>query len=171
MSRTPAVAPDKKKYKQSNQIMDDRENKKPIYQSQNFIPPPTLTEKELKIWNWLVSVFRETINCRVSDADVHLMETYCRAKVAADEADEELKKDPRGYILIESEHDKDGKSTKFQLKPNPNIKKRMENSQLCIKLFDQLGLSPLARARAGLKAANSKKEEDVFKEIMDRSDD
>ena len=51
------------------------------------------------------------------------------------------------------------------------MKKRLDNANLCIKLFDQLGLSPIARARAGLKAANAKSELDIFKELMNRTDD
>ena len=171
MARVPLINPDKNKYNKSNQYLKDREDATPVYESQNFPPPSDLTEQELEVWNWLVGVFRETVNCRVSDADIHLMQLYCRAKVAADEADAELKKDPRAYILIEIEHSEDGTPTKVQVKPNPNIKKRLENSQMCIKLFDQLGLSPLARARAGVRAANAKGEMDVFKELMERNDD
>ncbi|HHU80989.1 MAG TPA: P27 family phage terminase small subunit, partial [Acholeplasmataceae bacterium] len=139
-------------------------------ESQNFIPPETLTDKERVVWDWLVGIFRETVNCRVSDADVHLMELYCRAKVATDEADAELKKDPRAYTIVALGYDKDGKP-KTTAKPNPNLKKRLNNANLCIKLFDQLGLSPIARARAGLKSANAKSELDIFKELMERTDD
>ena len=170
MARAPLVNIDKEKYAKSNKYIKDREENTPVYESQEFIPPPTLTAKELEVWEWLVGIFRETINCRVSDADVHLMELYCRAKVATDEADAELKKDPRAYIIIPLGVDKDGKP-KTTAKPNPNLKKRLDNANLCIKLFDQLGLSPIARARAGLKAANAKSELDIFKELMNRTDD
>jgi P27 family predicted phage terminase small subunit len=170
MARLPNVNIDKKKYAKSNKYIKEREENTPVYESQEFIPPPTLTAKELEVWEWLVGIFRETINCRVSDADVHLMELYCRAKVATDEADAELKKDPRAYVIIPLGVDKDGKP-KTTAKPNPNIKKRADNATLCIRLFDQLGLSPIARARAGLKAANAKSELDIFKELMNRTDD
>lgn len=116
-----------------------------------------------------MAVFKETINCRASDADVHLMEIYCRAKVAMDEADAALKEDPQPYIPYECGTDKDG-NPKYQLKANPNIKKRNENAALCIRLFDQLGLSPLARARAGLSAANAKNKNDTLMKLMNRSD-
>ena len=170
MARAPLVNIDKEKYAKSKKYIKDREENTPVYESQNFIPPETLTEKELEVWEWLVGIFRETVNCRVSDADVHLMELYCRAKVATDEADAELKKDPRAYVIIPLGVDKDGKP-KTTAKPNPNLKKRLDNANLCIKLFDQLGLSPIARARAGLKAANAKSELDIFKELMNRTDD
>ena len=148
-----------------------QEESLPIYQSQEFIPPETLTPKELEVWNWLVKIFRGTVNCMVSDADVQLMELYCRAKVATDEADAELKKDSRPYILFGTGmYDKENQE-KMQLKANPNIKKRHDNALLCLKYFDQLGLSPLARARAGVKGANSKKEENVFKGFLERTDD
>lgn len=170
MPRAPRVSLDNDDYKKSNEYVKSRNCETPIYESQEFIAPETLTEKELEVWNWLVGIFRETINCKVSDADVHLMELYCRAKVATDEADAELKKDPRAYLIVALGVDKDGKP-KTTAKPNPNIKKRLDNSNLCIKLFAELGLSPLARARAGLKSANAKSELDIFKELMNRTDD
>ena len=170
MPRKPRVILDNDTQKRSNKYLKEREANTPVYERQEFIPPPTLTPKEREVWDWLVSVFRETVNCRVSDADVHLMELYCRAKVAADEADEAIKKDPRYYIIVPLGKDKDG-NVKTTAKVNPNYKIRTENAALCLKFFDQLGLSPLARARAGLKAANAKADIDIFKEIMNRSDD
>lgn len=143
----------------------------PIYESQEFVPPATLSKQELEVWEWLVKVFRGTVNCMVSDADVQLMELYCRAKVATDNADKALKKDPRPYILLGTGmYDKDG-NEKMQLKANPNLKIRTDNAALCIKFFNELGLSPLARARAGVKGVNARKEENVFAKLMERSDD
>ena len=147
-----------------------QEESLPIYQSQEFEPPETLTKKELEVWNWLVKIFRGTYNCMVSDADRDLMVLYCRAKVSTDEADEALKKDDRAYILVPLGVDKDGKP-KTTAKPNPNIKKRHDNALLCLKYIDQLGLSPLARARAGVKGANAKQEENIFLTLMERNDD
>lgn len=147
-----------------------RANATPVYQSQTFAPPETLTAAEREVWDWLVKIFRETTNCMVSDADVHLMELYCRAKVAADEADAELKKDGRAYILVPLGKDKNGE-IKTTAKPNPNIKKRHDNMVLCLKYFEELGLTPLARARAGVKGTNAKKDEDLFAKFMNRSDD
>ena len=146
------------------------ENSTPIYQSQEFEPPADLTQKELEVWNWLVKVFRGTYNCMVSDADKDLMQLYCRAKVATDEADAELKKDPKPYILVPLGIDKDGKP-KTTAKANPNIKNRHDNALLFLQYFNELGLSPLARARAGVKGANAKEDENVFLKFMDRSDD
>lgn len=146
-----------------------RANATPVYQSQEFVPPASLTTKEREVWDWLVKIFRETTNCMVSDADVHLMELYCRAKVAADEADAELKKDGRAYILVPLGKDKNGE-IKTTAKPNPNIKKRHDNMVLCLKYFEELGLTPLARARAGVKGTNAKKDEDLFAKFMNRSD-
>ena len=147
-----------------------QEDNLPIYQSQEFEPPEYLTDKELEVWNWLVKIFRGTYNCMVSDADRDLMVLYCRAKVSTDEADAELKKDNRPYILVPLGVDKDGKP-KTTAKPNPNLKKRHDNALLCLKYFNELGLSPLARARAGVKGANAKTEENVFLQFMNRSDD
>jgi P27 family predicted phage terminase small subunit len=172
MPRAPRVNLDNDIQKRSNEHLKTRDENTPVYLQQEFVPPPTLTSKEREVWDWLVSIFRETINCRVSDADVHLMELYCRAKVAADEAAEEIKKDPRAYIIVALGKDKNG-NLKTTAKPNPYRKIFKENAALCIKLFDQLGLSPLARARAGLAAANAKVDEEmeILKSIMERSDD
>jgi phage terminase small subunit len=154
----------------TKKALKDNEDSLPIYQSQEFIPPEDLTKKELEVWNWLVKIFRGTYNCMVSDADRDLMVLYCRAKVSTDEADAELKKDNRPYILVPLGVDKDGKP-KTTAKPNPNLKKRHDNALLCLKYFNELGLSPLARARAGVKGANAKTEENVFLQFMNRSDD
>lgn len=168
--RRPKVIIEQETYHETKEHKEAREKSTPIYQSQEFKPPETLTKKELEVWNWLVNVFRNTVNCMVSDADVQLMELYCRAKVATDEADQALKKDDRAYVLVPLGVDKDGKP-KTTAKANPNIKKRHDNALLCLKYFDQLGLSPLARARAGVKGANAQKEENVFIKFMERNDD
>lgn len=168
--RKPKINIDQEVYHETKEHKEQRESSTPIYQSQEFIPPSTLTAKEREVWDWLVKIFRGTVNCMVSDADVQLMELYCRAKVATDEADAELKKDNRAYMLFGTGmYDKDG-NEKMQLKSNPNIKKRHDNALLCLKYFDQLGLSPLARARVGVKGANAKQEENVFMKLMERND-
>lgn len=169
--RKPKINIDQEVYHETKEHKEARENSTPIYQSQEFEPPEYLTEKELEVWNWLVKIFRGTYNCMVSDADQDLMVLYCRAKVATDEADAELKKDNRAYVLVDSGMtDKDGQP-KMQVKANPNLKKRHDNALLCLKFFDQLGLSPLARARAGVKGANAKQEQNVFANLMSRTDD
>ena len=167
--RLPSITPDKKLHR-SNEELRDRNEETPIYQRQEFKTPKSLTAAEKKVWKFLVQVFRETVNCRVSDADVDMMVLYCRAKVATDEADAALKEDPRAYLVYECGEDEDG-NPKYVLSANPNIKKRNDNAALCIRLADQLGLSPQARARAGLKAANAKRKDDPFRKMMQRKDD
>ena len=169
--RKPKINIDQEVYHETKEHKHAREESTPIYQSQEFIAPDYLTEKELDVWNWLVKIFRGTYNCMVSDADRDLMVLYCRAKVATDEADAELKKDNRAYVLVDSGMtDKDGQP-KMQVKANPNLKKRHDNALLCLKFFSELGLSPLARARAGVKGCNAKKEQNLFEELLSRTDD
>ena len=169
--RKPKVNIEQDIYHETKAHKEAREKSTPIYQSQEFIAPDYLTDKEKEVWDWLATIFRGTYNCMVSDADRDLMVLYCRAKVATDEADAELKKDNRAYVLVDSGMtDKDGQP-KMQVKANPNIKKRHDNALLCLKYIDQLGLSPLARARAGVKGANAKEEESIFLKFMGRSDD
>lgn len=167
--RNPKVIQDNEVSRKTKDDVQSIQDNTPVYESQNFIPPQTLNEKELEVWNWLVNIFRQTVGCMVSDADVHLMELYCRAKVAADEADAAIKKHPSEFILVDAGVDKNGVKKKV-IKPNPNYKKRKENAELCLKFFDQLGLSPLARARIGIKAANAKKEQDIYAMLNSRSD-
>ena len=170
MPRKPKVNIEQDIYHETKSHREAREKSTPIYQSQEFIAPDYLTDKEKEVWDWLATIFRGTYNCMVSDADRDLMVLYCRAKVATDEADIALKKDNRPYILYPmGMFDKDG-NEKMQLKANPNIKKRHDNALLCLKYIDQLGLSPLARARAGVKGANAKEEESIFMKFMGRSD-
>lgn len=169
--RKPKINVDQEVYHETKEHKEAREESTPIYQSQEFIAPDYLTEKELDVWNWLVKIFRGTYNCMVSDADRDLMVLYCRAKVATDEADAELKKDNRAYVLVDSGMtDKDGQP-KMQVKANPNLKKRHDNALLCLKFFSELGLSPLARARAGVKGCNAKKEQNLFEELLSRTDE
>lgn len=66
----------------------------PIYQSQEFVPPKSLNKKELEVWGFIVNVFRQTRNCQASDADIYLMQMYCRDKVMLDEAAERWRKNP-----------------------------------------------------------------------------
>lgn len=167
--RTPKISAGKELHR-SNRELQERNEATPIYLSQEFKAPKGLTREERKVWKFLEQIFRETVNCRVSDADVDMMVLYCRAKVATDEADAALKKDSRAYLVYECGTDKDG-NPKYVLKANPNIKKRNDNAALCIRLADQLGLSPQARAKAGLQAANAKRRDDPFRRMMIRKDE
>lgn len=160
-----------KKPHRKNTELENREDLAPIYQSQDFEPPEDLTSAELKVWEWLVKIFRGTVNCRVSDADRDLMQLYCRAKVATDEADKKYKADPRPYILVALSVDKKTKEPKTTAKPNPYLKIRNDNATLCVKLFDQLGLSPIARTRMGMKAANAENDSEIYNDFMMRTDE
>lgn len=170
MGRNPKVNLKQEVYHATKEHQDALEKSTPVFEKQDFIPPLTLTPKELDVWNWLVGIFRNMTNCMVSDADIQLMELYCRAKVATDEADAAIKKDPRYYIIVPLGQDKEG-GIKTTAKANPNYKIKTDNAMLCLKFFDQLGLSPLARARAGVKGAKSMEEESKWKSILERNDD
>ncbi len=169
--RPPKVIIDNDKYKKSKEELELRELSTPIYESQNFEPPASLNEEELKVWYWLVDIFQQTKNCKVSDADVHLMEIYCQEKVTADRAQVELRKSSFcEYIYVKVGKDKDGKQ-KIQAKANPYRSIRKSSTAMCIRLFDQLGLSPMARARQGLASAKKQEEDIEFEKLLMRSDD
>lgn len=150
--------------------LKNNEESLPVYQSQEFIAPENLNEKELEVWDYIVNIFRQTKNCMVSDADIHLMQMYCRDKVMLDEATKRYQANPTYWVNIENGFDKEG-NQKYTLKANPDYVIIKDKTASCLKLFDQLGLSPLARARVGVKGANAKKDEDVFKGLLERSDD
>lgn len=147
-----------------------QEESLPIYQSQEFVAPSNLTEKQREVWDYMVNVFRQTKNCMVSDADIYLMQMYCRDKVMLDEAAERYRKDSTYWVKFENGYDRNG-DIKYILKVNPDYIIIKDKTASCLKLTDQLGLSPLARARAGVKGANSKKDENLFQSLIDRSDD
>lgn len=147
-----------------------QEESLPIYQSQEFIPPKSLNKKELEVWGFIVNVFRQTRNCQASDADIYLMQMYCRDKVMLDEAAERWRKNPDYWVKLENGVDKNG-DVKYIVKANPNYVIIKDKTASCMKISDQLGLSPLGRARAGVKGANAKIEEDLFASILNRSDD
>ena len=168
MGRKPNVIVDNEVSHFTKETLKDREEYTPIYESQKFEPPKTLSKAELEVWHYLVKIFRDTRGCMVSDADLHLMEFYCRDKVAYEDA----KKRYNGqyYINVQSGYDKDG-NVKYQLKTNPDYAIMKDCSAACLKWFEQLGLSPLARAKVGVAAANAKKKQNVFESILNRSDD
>lgn len=170
MSRTPRVNLDKTVQNRSNKELMQREENTPVYASQKFIPPKTLNAAEKKVWKWLGEIFRATVNCRVSDADVHLMALYCQAKVAYEEARERYDANPEYWVKVENGTDQYGQP-KYLVKVNSDYAIMKDKSAAMIKLFDQLGLSPLARARAGLSAANAQKDADIFEGLMARTDE
>lgn len=168
--RRPKVIVEQDVYHETKEHKEAREKSTPIYQSQEFIPPATLTAKELEVWNYIADIFRQTRNCMVTDADLHIMYMYCRDKVMMDEAMERYRKNPTYWIQVYNGEEKDG-TPKYLLKVNPDYAIVKDKTTSCLKLFDQLGLTPLARARAGVKGANAQMEKKLFEKIMVRSDD
>lgn len=157
----------------TNEEKNATEFSTPICESQEFIAPNTLTAKELKIWDELVKILRSVQGSYVSDADIMTMEVYCKAKAEFDNACVEWAKNPQMYIqVMTGGFDRDGEP-KTMLKVNPyyTIKKDFSNTML--KYLDQLGISPLGRARQGVRASKSKIEKDreELMSIFNRSDD
>ena len=175
--RPPKVNIDLKDNHMGSKNLKDRQEATPLYDSQEFIPPKSLTPEELVIFNRLIRIFRETKNCQVSDADMDLIEIYCKSKALYDRADAEIRKDPRPMILVVTGSKElkgpNGPRTvpTTTSKPNPWYKIRKDEGALCLKYFDQLGLSPVARAKVGINVANAKKEEDIFAKLLERNDD
>lgn len=153
-----------------------KENKKaqldslPVYKTQEFIPPLELTKKELEVWEYISDIFRQTRNCMVTDADLHMMYMYCRDKVMMDEATQRYRKNATYWMPVQHGFEKNGEP-KYLLKVNPDYCIMKDKTQSCLKLIDQLGLSPLARARAGVKGANAQMEKKMFEKIMGREDE
>ena len=158
---------------ETKEVREARENGTPIYKKQDFIPPETLSKAELKVWEQLVEIFRETKGSYVSDADIMIMEVFCKSKVEYDRACKEWAKDPTMYIEVKSGgYDRNG-DPKTVIKVNQWYQIKKEFSLIMTKYLDQLGISPLGRAKQGLQATKNKKDLalDALKEIFNRAED
>lgn len=157
----------------SNEEKNAVEFSTPVCESQEFVAPDTLTKKELKIWEDLVKIIRSVQGSYVSDADIMTMEVYCKAKAEYDNACVEWSKNPQMYIqVMTGGFDRDGEP-KSMLKVNPYYTIKKDFSNIMLKYLDQLGISPLGRAKQGVRASKSKIEKDreELMSIFNRSDD
>lgn len=171
--RNPKILVDQKVYHETKEHKEIRENGTPVFKKQEFIPPESLTDKELKIWNKLVEILRAMEGCYVSDADIMVMETYCKAKAEYDRACKEWNKNPKMYVQIETGgKDRNGEQ-KTTTRMNQWYVIKKDFSLIMTKYLDQLGISPLGRAKQGIQATKNKrdKELDALKELFNRSDD
>lgn len=150
-----------------------REENTPVYEKREFEPPASLSERELATWNNLAKIFKDTHACKVSDADRDLMEIYCKCKSEYDEACVRWADNPKYYILVPTGQ----KVVRGNVVPttaskvNPDYLIKRDFGKQCKVYLDQLGLSPIARAKQGIAAAQHMVEENIFAKLMDRSDD
>lgn len=145
----------------------------PICESQEFEPPSSLTKEELKIWKDTVKIIRSVQGGYVSDADVMTLEVFCKAKAEYDRACKEWEKNPNMYIqVLTGGNDRDGVA-KSTSKVNQWYVIKKDFSMVMLKYLDQLGISPLGRAKQGKQATKSKmaKEKEDFLNLFNRSDD
>lgn len=171
--RKPNIHIDQKTYHETKEHREQREQYTPTYESQEFVPPESLTKEELVIWNKLVKIIRETKGGYVSDADIMVMETFCKSKAEYDRACKEWDKNPTLYILVDmGGFDKDG-VPRTTLKENQWYKIKKDFSLIMTKYLDQLGISPLGRAKQGLQSTKSKKdrEKEELMALFNRGDD
>ena len=173
MGRPPKLKIDKKVNHKSNDEFRLREEHTPVYKSREFMPPKSLTKDELVIWNDLVKIIRDMDGSFISDADIMTMEVYCKSKAEYDRACKEWEKNPELYVNVGTgNYDKNGEEkTTVRLNSNYVIKK--DFSKLMLKYLDQLGISPIGRAKQGLKSAKNEleKRREELKAIFNRSDD
>ena len=145
----------------------------PICETQEFEPPSSLTKEELKIWNDTVKIIRSVQGSYVSDADVMTLEVFCKAKAEYDRACKEWAKNPDMYVqVLTGGKDRDG-DLKSTSKINQWYVIKKDFSMIMLKYLDQLGISPLGRAKQGKQATKSKmaKEKEDFMNLFNRSDD
>lgn len=170
--RNPKIKIDQSIYHETKEAKELREQYTPTYDGQNFIPPETLTKEELKIWNNLVDIIRNTEGGYVNDADIMVMETYCKAKAEYDRACREWNKNPRMYVQENiGGTDRNGEP-KTALKVNQWYTIKKDFSLIMTKYLDQLGISPLGRAKQGKQSSKSKKEKEMeeLKSLLNRED-
>lgn len=173
MGRNPKVKIDQEVYHETKEHKESRENGTPIYEKQEFVPPESLSKAELKVWEQLVEIIKGTKGGYVSDADIMVMEVYCKSKVEYDRACKEWAKDPTMYVEIKSGgYDKNG-DPKTVIKTNQWYQIKKDFSLIMTKYLDQLGISPMGRAKQGLQATKNKKDLafDALKEIFNRPTD
>ena len=171
--RKPNITYNQESYHETKEHKDERERRTPIYEKQEFIPPESMTKEELAIWNKLVEIIRDTKGGYVSDADVMVMETYCKAKAEYDRACKEWNKNPSMYVQVNvGGNDRDGQP-KTTIKENQWYKIKKDFSLIMTKYLDQLGISPLGRAKQGLQSSKSKRdrEKEELMELFNREDD
>lgn len=172
MGRTPKIKIDQSIYHETKEHKEQREKATPIYEKQEFVAPESLTKEELKIWKHLVDIIRGTQGGYVSDADIMVMETYCKAKAEYDRACKEWNKNPKLYVQVEvGGFDKDNQP-KTVIKTNQWYQIKKDFSLIMTKYLDQLGISPLGRAKQGLQSTKSKKDKEMeeLKALFDRTD-
>lgn len=171
--RKPNIIVNQQVCHETKEKQEARESGTPIYQSQQFVPPASLSKEELKIWNDLVEIMRATIGGYVSDADIMIMETFCKSKAEYDRACKNWDKNPKMYVQVDvGGFDRNGQP-KTMLKVNQWYQIKKDFSLVMTKYLDQLGISPLGRAKQGLQATKSKKDKELeeLKALFERSDD
>lgn len=171
--RRPNIVHDNKKEKMTKAELEAIEKSTPLFESQNFIAPDTLTPREKKIWTDTTEMLKQMYGCKVSDADCMLIETLCQAKVEYDDACKRWAKNPRMYVQVETGgFDKDG-LPKTALKHNPDYVIKRDFAKILIRCYAELGLTPLGRAKQGVAGGKSKEDNarDDFLSLMNRSDD
>lgn len=158
--------------KLSKEEINITNEKTPICESQNFNPPKSLTKKEVVIWKELVVILKSVQGSYISDADVMTMETYCKAKAEYDRACIEWEKNPKMYVqVISGGIDRDGVA-KTVIKQNQWYQIKRDFSKIMLKYLDQLGISPLGRARQGKQATKKtmQKNKENLLAIFNRKD-
>lgn len=171
--RPPKIVHDRLKEGMRKDEIQNIKNSTPIFMTQDFIPPDTLTAKEIKIWNEITTMLKQMYSCYISDADRMLIETLCKSKTEYDRACKEWDKNPRMYILEDlGGFDRDG-NPKQSLKLNQWYVIKRDFSKILTKAYSELGLTPMGRAKQGMASSKSKedKERDAFLSLNDRSDD
>jgi P27 family predicted phage terminase small subunit len=159
--------------KLSNKEIETLEELTPVCESQNFIAPKSLNKSEKVIWDDLVKILKSIHGSYISDADIMTMEIYCKNKAEYDKACKDWEKNPEMYIKVGSGNYEFDGTEKIQLKTNPAYTIKRDFSKIMLQYLDQLGISPLGRARQGRQATNNKKQEarEALMKIFDRTED
>lgn len=166
------VKVDKEVSKLSNKEIEMLEDMTPVCDSQNFTAPKSLNKAERIIWDELVTILRSVHGSYISDADIMTMEIYCKGKAEYDRACVDWEKNPTMYLNIANGFDNHGEQ-KTVLKINQNYTIKRDFSKIMLSYLDQLGISPLGRAKQGRQATNNKKQEEREKllNLINRDED
>ena len=109
--------------------------------------PEYLAKREKITYEKIVKTLKESINYRLSHADVELIWQYCQIKIMRDRAWQEYNKKPDRYIRIVTGICSDGKTPKVMIKENEHYRTLIDCNKHLEKILKDLRLTPEARAK------------------------
>lgn len=168
---TPAQNIDRAKQKQSNKAIDDRiQIEKSLQVVDRLSCPKDMSEEAQKEWRRLMKLYKKMDARILCDLDKSSLRMYCESYALFLQSQKQLNEIINKYRTIVSADKKANGIIQSLLK---TINKQ---SEICVKLSDQLCLTPIGRARMGVAVAKfglkeEKSLDDFFSKFEDDEDE